>query len=282
MIGAESLDGLLEAIGFWQTAEDELIRIFLDDLGHHGGANPIATPRAFRRWATTALGDAEPFYVSAEMTALIEHAADSVPPLSLTSDYLPVPNGWLWFSTPLSHPPTPPIPIQAIHWFPQLADDGLIGIVIHAYGRYQGRIMFDGLSTLKLGEELGADDAPDQQSITRVERVLAAFYLFIQQEIVTTARQQVSNRGARRRLAQALGRDDPAWRTVELRRLVHEGTPNERSVEWQHSWLVSGHWRRQFYPKSGTHTPKWIAPYIKGDPSLPLKPTTRRLFLVRR
>jgi hypothetical protein len=47
-------------------------------------------------------------------------------------------------------------------------------------------------------------------------------------------------------------------------------------------WLVSGHWRKQFYRSTGEHRPKWIEPYVKGSEDQPLKPPTETVFRVSR
>jgi hypothetical protein len=53
------------------------------------------------------------------------------------------------------------------------------------------------------------------------------------------------------------------------------------TVEWQRRWIVRGHWRRQYYPKSKTHGWKYIYEYIKGPDDKPLV-TGRRVFNFRR
>ena len=45
---------------------------------------------------------------------------------------------------------------------------------------------------------------------------------------------------------------------------------NSESVAWRHKWWVSGHFRAQWMPSTQSHRPTWIAPYLKGDPDLPM------------
>lgn len=45
---------------------------------------------------------------------------------------------------------------------------------------------------------------------------------------------------------------------------------NAESVAWRHKWWVSGHFRAQWMPSTRSHRPTWIAPYLKGDPALPM------------
>jgi hypothetical protein len=36
-------------------------------------------------------------------------------------------------------------------------------------------------------------------------------------------------------------------------------------------WVVSGHWRNQWYPAAGVHRPRWIDAHVKGPGDAPLK-----------
>ena len=64
---------------------------------------------------------------------------------------------------------------------------------------------------------------------------------------------------------------------VDLRAIRHvDAAPGEssgRHLTVRH--YVRGHWRRQWKPSSATHEPRFIAPYIKGPSSAPLKVTDR-------
>jgi hypothetical protein len=61
---------------------------------------------------------------------------------------------------------------------------------------------------------------------------------------------------------------------VKLRREVKEAVKKSGdgtlSVEWQHQWWVSGHYRAQWYPHEEAHRVIWIAPYMKGPSDKPL------------
>jgi hypothetical protein len=41
-------------------------------------------------------------------------------------------------------------------------------------------------------------------------------------------------------------------------------------VDWKHRWIVSGHYRAQWYPSEAAHHVIWIAPYMKGPEDAPL------------
>lgn len=108
-------------------------------------------------------------------------------------------------------------------------------------------------------------------------RMLMATFLMMRQPMVTTDDTPVP-RPERRRQQKAGLRPDKAVRLVQVRR--PERTPEARDAgmpdghatrNWQHSWIVRGFWRNQWYPAQGRHHPKWIAPYVKGPADKPLK-----------
>ena len=102
--------------------------------------------------------------------------------------------------------------------------------------------------------------------------LLGATWLMMQEPKVTTRREtQPAKRDAER--AARTGASRPLVTTIDLRALrhVHESAAlsgSGRRLSVRH--LVRGHWRQQYHPSDGTRRPKFIAPYIKGDPSLPL------------
>jgi len=106
---------------------------------------------------------------------------------------------------------------------------------------------------------------------------------FLQQRILI-APQQRADRPARRRLERDGYVHEPLIRVVELRRKhVHSGhVSGQESVEWSHQWVVSGHWRQQWYPSLNMNQPRWIMPYVKGPADRPLKPPRAKIFAVVR
>jgi hypothetical protein len=55
-----------------------------------------------------------------------------------------------------------------------------------------------------------------------------------------------------------------------------------QKIDWSHRWLVKGHWRRQYYPKTKTHDYVYIFGYVKGPEDKPLVVRERRVFDFRR
>jgi hypothetical protein len=74
-----------------------------------------------------------------------------------------------------------------------------------------------------------------------------------------------------------------AQRMIELRRHVGmERGHGESVVEWSHRWLVRGHWRWQAYGPGRTERRRiWIAPFVKGPEDKPFA-VTDRVYDLRR
>lgn len=56
--------------------------------------------------------------------------------------------------------------------------------------------------------------------------------------------------------------------TLRKRKQHHEGESNP--VDWQNRWMVSGHWRNQWFPSLQSHRQIWINQYVKGPEDKPL------------
>jgi len=112
-------------------------------------------------------------------------------------------------------------------------------------------------------------------------RLFATMLSFIQQRILVTSRHTTS-RATRRRANAAKRQAEAEVSIVKLRREVHhahkgKGVP----VEWNCQWIVSGHWRDQWYPSMRTHQPVWIRPYVKGPEDKPLRNSSKLFAVVR-
>lgn len=102
---------------------------------------------------------------------------------------------------------------------------------------------------------------------------------------VVDVRPHMESRQVRRQLARH-GKKPEDVRVVSLRRTahgtLHEGPGEHRDVEWSCQWIVSGHWREQWYPSAGQHRPVFVAPYIKGPEDKPLKSPGEKIYAVVR
>ena len=77
----------------------------------------------------------------------------------------------------------------------------------------------------------------------------------------------------------------PEMNTVILRRAFRVDEPREESGEsreWSCQWMVGGHWRNQWLPSKATWEPRYIQPYLKGDPTKPLRVKQGTVYHVKR
>lgn len=66
-----------------------------------------------------------------------------------------------------------------------------------------------------------------------------------------------------------LGRDCRHCRAVTHGRQPCK-TQTGEGTEWNHRWIVRGHWRNQWYPSTQVHRPKYVPSYVKGPEDKPL------------
>jgi hypothetical protein len=116
--------------------------------------------------------------------------------------------------------------------------------------------------------------------------VLCAFRLMATARAARTEAQPVE-RAARRRSERA-GVAADAARAVNVMDIAAPRRPprpadeqgtGRVSREYHTRWMVSGHWRNQWYPASEAHRPRWIDSYVKGPEDKPLRVSqTVRVF----
>lgn len=129
----------------------------------------------------------------------------------------------------------------------------------------------------------------DGEKIPWDSRPFIAAIEFMKLEIISKERIQPPRHI--RRQAERAKKKLPSVHTIYLRR-TKAAKPNPKDTpedidrkrrEYSVQFLVGGHWRNQWYDSLQTHKRIYIAPYMKGDASLPLKTeSVGRAYLVRR
>lgn len=117
-----------------------------------------------------------------------------------------------------------------------------------------------------------------------MRRFVLSLFAFLKQPFVSEHQEQ-SPRHLRRRIEREGGfRPDPIIRTIALRRREHSGSEHHEGEGRDYScqWIVSGHWRNQYYASTKTHKPVWILPYVKGPEDKPLKKPRLTVYGVTR
>lgn len=254
------------------------------------------------------LSTASLWWVSTDMANLIQAAAPTLPPTTLTHELLPAPSGLVRFETPLLGIDANPalqnnVRVDAILWGSsmlgptqsppaKLRNKNLQGewIGIATYTCDNGLWYPMGRTDWQFGAD--TDDPIDARledqdqtlaSMAEDRRFFAAFCLLAQQKGVGEMSDVRLPRPTLRRSARR--KVDAKVRLVDVRRPERPdtgGEHEERPVEWSHRWIVGGDkggfWRQQAYgPNHSLRRPQFILPYVKGpaDKPLKVKPTVR-------
>ena len=109
---------------------------------------------------------------------------------------------------------------------------------------------------------------------------------FLELPFVELPKQPSPNRAFQKAASAAIGHTPApdAFRvtTVRLRRSgAPHTTPTGESGRYTHQWLVSGHWRNQWYPSRQDHAPIYIMPHVKGPTDTPLT-VNRTVYVANR
>lgn len=127
-------------------------------------------------------------------------------------------------------------------------------------------------SMVQMREDVNGEPATPESindAITDL-RVVIAFNLLLAQKVVETEEIQPT-RQMRRQAARHYAPLDPVVLVqLPIRHHAHSNGNGATPIDWTHRWIVSGHWRKQWYSTDQVHRPKWIAPHIKGPDDKPL------------
>jgi hypothetical protein len=201
------------------------------------------------------------WFVSAAATELVESAAEQMPKWADVEGCLPPsPTGFAVIESKDKAP-------CAIQWICLPLPDEPTAILTTIY---------DSADDWRFSTVLSFVDDPEEREFERpVEhhiirnRILALFALFRSPGILRSDAQQ-PDRPTRRR-SQRAGIDLDATRVIYINGHERTGDGGTEGHEYQHRWIVSGHWKRQVYGPGGSlRRPIWVAPYIKGPEGAPL------------
>ena len=113
----------------------------------------------------------------------------------------------------------------------------------------------------------GRSPIPDNENWIRT---LIALFNLMNQTVTDTREVDVDRKTAKRARRMNL----PGRVTIiHLRRTEGSRSDHESDIEWQHRWVVRGHWRNQPYGSGeDKHYERiWIAPFVKGPADAPFK-----------
>lgn len=138
-------------------------------------------------------------------------------------------------------------------------------------------------------EERAYGDGATISTISLIRRYLLAFFRLCWQRIAMVTGQRADRALFRR--AQRIGLTAPDMGTIKvvlLRKPVqmHRYEDDDEEVdrpkrEWTHRWIVSAHWRNQWYPSLGDHRVILIQAHVKGPADKPLVVSDKIFALLR-
>jgi hypothetical protein len=117
----------------------------------------------------------------------------------------------------------------------------------------------------------------DYAQMTRWARLFAASIVLMNQRLTRLSDFRTDRAGRKRAQGVFPTPEPPLIKTVLLRRVDYvnrpEAEPGEGAGEpiaWSRRWLVSRHWREQWFPSEQRHKSIVIEAYVKGPPDKPL------------
>lgn len=238
-------------------------------------------------------------WIAPDMVDLLRHAAKTLPAYPFQPSVLPWPKAVCVAGAPLMDIREPSLidppdaerhsgahPVTILLWHPLAENEMEVPIsgacMVTACTRHNVRwsvptvpIVTAPLIPGKMWDEGRPEDdrsdAMSQHDAQEFARVCCTLWLLLQQK-VAVKRRAWPERAERRRWERESDRPIPEVTVVELRKpiSVNPEDRNAEPVDWSHRWIVDGHWRNQYHPSTGEHTPTWIAPYVKGPEDKPL------------
>jgi hypothetical protein len=185
-------------------------------------------------------------------------------------------------------------PDEVVREMASAVDDINPGVSLQALQRLRGRWDYIGAETLVAGDRLGPwrrDVDPATRALfaeagvsvtqpTNNRAFIVALWSMLNQTITDVSEGEVK-RAKRDQIRKA--RIPGRVTVIQLRRLegVSRGA-GETQVEWQHRWMVRGHWRNQAFGTGRSERRRiWIHPFWKGDPNAPVTQTEKVYDLSR-
>jgi hypothetical protein len=239
---------------------------------------------------------ADPYFVSSEMTDVIEAASAGFQPEPLLPTDFITTHGFVWYERPFLIPDRfdEPFLLRGFSWCPILTGDVPSGELTDANATDRGMavtIYADhgqpsiGFAPAHLtpwwyGMTFDGNEVDENEKPTG-----ALWWWKIAQTTLRLMQQKIAHRQSERpdrptrRNGQRCGFNEREVLVVRLRRESGDHEPGEGDgANYSHRFIVGGHWRNQWYPKGRVHRQIWISPYVKGPDDKPLVVKPKRAF----
>lgn len=268
---------------------------------HDTSLTDVARGFAFDQIAM--LKGAEAYSWSADASTAALLASRSISEDTLPSEIVvPGMAGWWWFLDPLPVKTTPDgYGLAALLWAKK--DHGLefstfvmskSGIVTSLGWIWDPAITWSELMAGMVGQDYllrTQSDLPIEEgrvAIGQISRLFLAGCVWLNQKVAAVESGHVERHRQKQIIRETPGIDVEApIRVVQLRRREAPSTTPMASgdgapVEWSCRWVVSGHWRNQFYRSSGERKLVYIMPFVKGPADKPFKAVAQTVYEVNR
>ncbi|MDI9941398.1 hypothetical protein SIM91_02125 [Rhodococcus opacus] len=288
-----ALDAKLDVIRHLRLPEAQQLHEYALKQGSGYAAQGLSDSPADK---IVSLNQAETYWVSEDMCAILVNAQGSIPDDDVVIDHPPSTHGFLVFAVPLVFPIPEEfgraIRLNALAWRPARrtvpksatrpaqVDDGTL-MQWYRVPEDDGDLEFSGpFSPLLAGEFLptgailrSTNDlrlgALDQSSIN-LNRHARALWTLMQQPLAALG--DIEPTGKQSKTARRFRTDPKSTIVVTLRRAQSSRADDDAAttVQYSHRWMVRGHWRKQRFPSLGTNKPIWINEHVKGPDDAPL------------
>lgn len=265
----------------WRNKRNEMVEIYRDMDSRLGAM-------AF---------NSDPIYVDPDVWTLVEGAAEQWQGEPLHASDLPTAAGFMLLPRPVYFHDVwqKRVAIRAVNWHPmqfQFRDPetGKIGglrsgILIALYHHASDRDDYTQPGEGTFGQWLlvhaqpwffGVDEGGPRVEGFHVAMYLQVCWRLMQQDVIVGDQRKPGGQFAKRAERADI---DKRVTVVTLRRARQDQDDREpRTVDWAKRWVVSGHWRNQWYAVAQIHRLIWIAPFVKGPEDKPLVINKVRAF----
>ena len=124
-------------------------------------------------------------------------------------------------------------------------------------------------------------DYPESFENHHSVKLVLGLLTFMQQRIAVVKKQRLSRAVRKELQRKKMGSYDPETNVISLRHTDYydgpSGDSSDGPMNRTHRWLVSRHYRKQWYPSKGGHKLILIDAHIKGPKGKPLKLSTRHV-----